>query len=159
MQHCTTGIEALQLVLKLHCLEDIVRKLNRQLGRVGIIRHVFSRGNDIRIAAHIQHRKAVTRALGGRGLKVIEVSRFFLYFRKHGAHIIEHTHGKRLAFARGQILSKKVHARFVHADDADCVEMIEPILIRTLFYITQIVRRIRIQSTAGLRLNHFALEF
>ena len=73
-------------------------------------------------------------------------------------HEIQNAVGKLLALGSGEILAQEVQAGFVHADQADGIEMVEPIAARALFDIFQIVGGIGIHAPGRLFLNGFALD-
>ena len=158
MQHSAAGVLALELVLEVQGLEDVVRKAHGQLGGIGIIGLLLAGGDDIRIALLVQPGQAVAGALGGGGLQVVHVAGLLLEAGDHVPHKIQGAQGEVLALWGGDVLAQEVEAGLVHADQADGVKMVVPIVPGALLHIREIMGGIGIHAPLGLLLDGFALD-
>ena len=100
VEHRTARVAALQLVLHLERLEEVVRITGRQLGAVGVVTVTGSTAlDDVREALLVFAGKAVGGAFGGGGLQVVEVAGGLLVAADAFAHEVQHflskgnTHG------------------------------------------------------------------
>ncbi len=158
VEHRAARVLALQLVLEVERLEDVVGEADRQLGRVGVVGGVLPGGDDIGIFFPVELGEAVAGALRRSRLEVVDVARLLLEAGDRVAHEVEDVKGEFLPLGSGDVLAHEVEAGLVHADEADRVEVVEPVAAGALLHVFEVVRRIGVHAAAGLLLDRLALD-
>jgi len=161
VQDGPSGVETLQIVLQIERLKNVIGKADRQLTGVRVVGDIVAGAGDIRVFFPVQLSQPVAGPLGGRRLQIVEVAGLFLDLPELIPHVVEDALGKSLPLFRSQpqVLPEEIEAGFVHADDADGVEVIGPVRSGPLLDRAQIMRRIRIQAPSSLFLDRLALQF
>ena len=158
MLHRAARIQRLQLVLQIAALKNIIRVGHGELRRICIHRLVNAGLDNIGVACLVELGKAIARPLGGRRFEVINVAGLLLELHKERSQEIHDLQRERKAFGAADVFAEEVQAGFVHADQANRIEMVGPVFTSTFLDIAQIERRIRIKPLLGLLFNDLALD-
>ena len=86
------GVEGLELVLYVQCVEHVLRVAHRQVrAGIGVVgRPAFVGGDDIGVLCLIVLGKAIGGGLGRGGLQIVEVAVLLLIIAQPLPHVLQH---------------------------------------------------------------------
>ena len=154
----TAGVQGLQFVLQVHALEDVVRVGHGQLGAVGVLWLVVAALDDVGVFLLVQPGQPVAGALGGGGLQVVAVARLLLELHHEISKEVHDLQREGQALLAADVLPQEVEAGFVHAHQADGVEVVVPVFTGPGLHVPEVVGGIGVQSPVRLVLDDLALD-
>lgn len=166
MDNGAARVFALELVLQVQVLENVVGIVHRELSRIGVewlalaAFEVIERAGayDVRILVPVELRQAIARSLGGARFKVVAVARRFLEFQEAAPQVIHDPEGELLPCVRRDALAEQIPAGLVHADHSDRREVILPETLEMLLDVAQIVPRVGVEIVPGELFQHFPFD-
>ena len=110
MEHCAGGIQGLQFILNIQCIENIHGIVHRQMGRVRIVRSIsgLSCRLDTGPALSVVLGQTVRGTLRRGCLQIVEVSVLLLIIRQTLSHMVQYFLGELLGPGIAHIRSQPV---------------------------------------------------
>ncbi len=114
--------------------------------------------DDVGVLLLVEPGQAVAGALGGGGLQVVAVARFLLELHHQVPEEVHDLQREGQALLAADVLPQEVEAGFVHAHEADGVEVVVPVFPGPSLHVPEVVGGIGVQSPVRLVLDDLALD-
>jgi len=106
----------------------------------------------------VQSRQPKTGALRRGGFQIVEIPRLLLEFLQTLAHMVQYPKGELTTGDGAYVLTEKIQAGLVAADNADGGEVITPIELKAPPNLAQVIAGIGIESFFSESFEYFAFD-